>query len=63
MEEVKVDDVEVVCGDCVGNMQLVQVNSSTPKLFSPTYFQTLVLFCQHCKKTGKPFVHRIKKQQ
>jgi hypothetical protein len=63
MEEVKVEDVEVVCTDCIGNMQLVQVNKNTPKLFTPRYFQTLVLFCQHCQKTGKPFVQKIKKQQ
>jgi hypothetical protein len=65
MEEVitnEYEQAEVVCGDCIGQMQLVRVNRTTPKLFTPVFFHTLVLHCIQCNKIGKQFLKRVENQ-
>ena len=57
------EEPEVICGDCIGQMTIVQVQRTTFKLFTPVYFRKVVLHCNFCNKISKPFTQRIKKQQ
>jgi len=64
MEEVEKKDfeeAEVFCGDCNSQMMTMEVQRTTPKLFSLVAYKKLVLQCNLCKKTGKPFTAKIKK--
>lgn len=63
--EIKIEEfeeAEVFCGDCNGQMMTMEVQRTTPKLFTPVAYKKLVLQCNLCKKTGKPFTAKIKKQ-
>ncbi len=55
------EEAEVFCGDCNGQLMTMEVQRTTPKLFSLVLYKKLVLQCSLCKKTGKPFTAKIKK--
>lgn len=57
------ENADVVCQDCNGEMVFAEVQRPTPKLFTPTYYKRVCLFCTLCQKTGKQFLSKINKQQ
>jgi len=61
--KIEVEEAEVVCGDCIGDMTLVEVQRPTPKLFTPTYYKRVCLFCTRCNKNGKIFLKKIEQKQ
>lgn len=62
MEEIireEYENAEIICGGCIGEMNLVQVQKTTPKLFTLTFFQNLTLHCNLCNKTTKEFKRKL----
>lgn len=61
MEIEKVEEfeqVEIVCSTCIGNMIPVQIQ--TPRLFRVAFYRKLMLLCNVCNKTSKPYTEKIK---
>ncbi len=60
--EENIIEPEVFCTDCKGQFVTLEVQRTTPKLFTPKYYKKLILQCNVCGKTSKPFTVKDKKQ-
>jgi hypothetical protein len=57
-DEVKIDEFELMCGQCTGDLVEVPVKRQTPKLFTPVYFTKWFYHCNFCGKQTKIYCNR-----